>query len=259
MPRLTVEPSGPSTINPAAMFSTARSSIRWRRRFGPLSLSTGVAAAPSVAIYDPAGYFMDFAAVHDLSRWRVAGLYVQRIEEVGQRVRRVHRQTAHQSLRRPVRRFCSSPISTAALISRGSGPYRPAASRVESFDSLRLPKEWLTIPERYLEPLNFVSDFIFFRDEDGLHTSVSTINYWHERGARHTRLWCRLFNGVGRRYRIVGSADRSVATVRHRAGNSQTVRRRFGYFTTILPDRCSSSCDRGDRARCHAQIRGRRP
>ena len=42
-----------------------------------------VAAAPSVAVYDPAGYFGDLAAMHDLSGWKIEGVYVQRIEDIG--------------------------------------------------------------------------------------------------------------------------------------------------------------------------------
>ena len=43
-----------------------------------------VAEADSVAVYDPAGYFTDLAAMHDLGAWKIDGVYVQRIEEAGQ-------------------------------------------------------------------------------------------------------------------------------------------------------------------------------
>ena len=155
-----------------------------------------VAAADSVAIYDPSGYFTDLAAMHDLSGWKVEGVYVQRIEEGGQE--------RAGFTARPLTEIADSPASLIfvadfdgeRLLTR-LGPYRPKAARSESLDAIRLGPEWLTYPDRYLEPLNFVSDFLFFRDADGLHTSISTINYWHERGARDTRLWCRLFGADG--------------------------------------------------------------
>jgi hypothetical protein len=155
-----------------------------------------VAQADSVAVYDPAGYFSDLAAMHDLGGWNIEGVYVQRIEEVGQ-------QRAGFTAR-PLTEIADSPASlifvadfdSERLLSR-LGPYRPKAELIESLDAMRLGPEWLTDASRYLEPLNFVSDFLFFRDADGLHTSISTINYWHERGARDTRLWCRLFGAEG--------------------------------------------------------------
>jgi hypothetical protein len=155
-----------------------------------------VAQARSVAVYDPSGYFADLAAMYDLSDWAVDGVYVQRMEEVGQ----------------DRAGFTTKPLtelaeSTAELLFVAEfdgdlrlarlGPYRPDAGESESFDSLRLDAAWLTNPVQYLDPLNFVSDFLFFRDADGFHTSVSTINYWHNHGAAETRLWCRLFGADG--------------------------------------------------------------
>ncbi len=155
-----------------------------------------VARAPSVAVYDPVGQFADLAAMYDLSGWNVEGVYVQRIEEVGQD------RAGH--IARPLTEFADSAASLILvadfdgerILSR-LGPYRPPAAEAESFDALRLGPEWLTNKDRYLDPLNFVSDFLFFRDADGLHTTVSTINYWHGHGARETRLWCRLFGADG--------------------------------------------------------------
>jgi hypothetical protein len=155
-----------------------------------------VAGADSVAVYDPSGYFTDLAAMHDLGGWNIEGVYVQRIEEAG-RDRAGH-------IARPLTEIADSSAAMIfvadfdgeRLLSR-LGPYRPKAAASESLDAIRLGSDWLTDADRYLEPLNFVSDFLFFRDADGLHTTVSTINYWHDRGARDTRLWCRLFGADG--------------------------------------------------------------
>ena len=155
-----------------------------------------VARAESVAVYDPSGYFIDLAAMHDLSGWAIEGVYVQRVEEIGE--------DRAGFAARSVMDIADSTASLVFVADFGGewllsrlGPYRPKAAQSESLDALRLGPEWLTDPEHYLEPLNFVSDFLFFRDADGLHTSISTINYWHERGARDTRLWCRLFGADG--------------------------------------------------------------
>ena len=155
-----------------------------------------VARARSVAVYDPRGYFADLAAMHDLSGWTIDGVYVQRLEEVGQN------RAGHKT--RPLTELAESDAGLIfvadfdgeRLLSR-LGPYRPTIAESASFDALRLGDAFLTDTTNYLEPLNFVSDFLFFRDAEGLHTSVSTINYWYDRGARGTRLWCRLFGADG--------------------------------------------------------------
>ncbi|MDB5392615.1 MAG: hypothetical protein JWM91_121 [Rhodospirillales bacterium] len=155
-----------------------------------------VAGARSVAIYDPRGYFADLAAMHDLSGWSIEGIYVQRLEEVGQDRAGFPARPLSEFLYSAASMIFVADFDSERLLSR-LGPYRPAVAEVESFDALRLGPEFLTDPGNYLEPLNFVSDFLFFRDADGLHTSVSTINYWYDRGARDTRLWCRLFGADG--------------------------------------------------------------
>ena len=45
-----------------------------------------VARAGRIAVYDPLGFAAEFAALYDLSSWRVAEAYVQRIEDLGSQV-----------------------------------------------------------------------------------------------------------------------------------------------------------------------------
>lgn len=192
-----------------------------------------VAEAPSVAVYDPAGYFADLAAIYDLAAWPISEVYVQRIEEVGQS------RGGYEA--RPLTEL---PESNAALLLIADfdgerrlsqlGPYRASAAETVSLDALRLGPEWLTIADKYLDPLNFVSDFLFFRDEGGLHTTVSTTNYWHSHGASETRLWCRLFDENGMELATWGQQlAPNAGTVRF---DSREVRRRFslGQFAGSL-------------------------
>ena len=96
-----------------------------------------VAEADSVAVYDPAGYFTDLAAMHDLGAWKIEGVYVQRIEEVGQ--------DRAGFPARPLTEIadCSAPLIFVAdfdgdrLLSR-LGPYRPKAALSQSLDAIRL-------------------------------------------------------------------------------------------------------------------------
>jgi hypothetical protein len=173
-----------------------RAAIHPETRDRTLRLIADIAAAPSVAIYDPSGFFADLAAIHDLSSWPVEGVYVQRLEEVGQDRGGFAARPVSALPRSGAALLMIADFESERLLSR-LGPYRPAAVAVASFDALRLEPEFLTRPGAYLDPLNFVSDFLFFRDCDGLHTSVSTINYWRNHGAAETSLWCRLFDRDG--------------------------------------------------------------
>ncbi len=155
-----------------------------------------VAEAGSVAVYDPSGYFGDLAAMHDLSGWNVAGVYVQRMEEVGQDRGGFSAKPLTALPATEADMLFVAEFDSEARLSR-LGPYRPDVGKTASFDTLRLDPDWLTNPKNYLDPLNFVSDFLFFRDADGFHTTISTINYWHNHGAAETRLWCRLFGEDG--------------------------------------------------------------
>ncbi|HET9148454.1 MAG TPA: hypothetical protein VFN77_10405, partial [Acetobacteraceae bacterium] len=62
---------------------------------------------------------------------------------------------------------------------------------------IRLPDAMLTNRRRYLDPLNFAGNFVFFRDDDRMATRLATANYWHGYGAKNVRLWLRLYDGDG--------------------------------------------------------------
>jgi hypothetical protein len=183
-------------------FDSKSSNIFYRAAIHPIvaakteALIARVAKAGRVAVYDPAGYFGDLAAIHDLGGWRVEDVYVQRIEEIGRERAGFTAKSLMALADSTADLILVADIDGEKSLSR-LGPYRPAIAAVESFDALRLGPEWLTNPDNYFDKLNFVSDFLFFRDSGGLHTSISTINYWHGHGAAETRLWCRLFDADG--------------------------------------------------------------
>ncbi|MDX6655003.1 MAG: hypothetical protein QOH18_2190, partial [Solirubrobacterales bacterium] len=68
----------------------------------------------------------------------------------------------------------------------------PPDATVLTLDEVRLPDGLLTSRSRYLDKLNFATNFAFFRDADGLHTRVVSANYWASYGATQVRLWLRL-------------------------------------------------------------------
>lgn len=102
----------------------------------------------------------------------------------------------------------------------------PAGMRVATLDEARLPERMLTVPARYLDKLNWATNFAFFRDRDGLSTRLVTANYWSRYGAGAVRLWLRLFAGDGAVLaeweQDVPAGDGGIAI------SSREVRARFG-------------------------------
>ncbi len=114
----------------------------------------------------------------------------------------------------------------AARIAARIRPLLPADAVVLSLDEARLPDELLTNKTRYLDKLNFATNFAFFRDGGGMSTRLVSANYWAGYGARSIRLWLRLYAADGV----------ALATwqqdIPHGAGgfaiDSRDVRERFG-------------------------------
>jgi hypothetical protein len=73
----------------------------------------------------------------------------------------------------------------------------PEGAETVTLDQARLPAALLTNRRKYLDKLNFATNFVFFRDADGLCTRLVTANYWSSYGAGEVRLWLRLFDEAG--------------------------------------------------------------
>lgn len=156
-----------------------------------------LAADGPVAIYDPDGIIEAFGAFYPLSNVDIVGLYVQKIEHLNARF--------GNHAARPVTALRDSKCRTVFIASfdatraeRQIAHLIPEGAERLSFESLRLPDELLSDPKRYLNTLNFATNFAFFRDGGGRHTRLVSANYWTRYGAKDVRVWCRLFDGRGR-------------------------------------------------------------
>jgi hypothetical protein len=149
-----------------------------------------------VALYDPSGAAAGFEAIYGLSGVELAGVYVQRVERIG---RPMLNQTARPvtDLGRSAARIVLVAAFDAERAITQLQPVRPAGAEILSFDAMRIPEERLTNRHRYLDPLNFATNFAFFRDADGLHTRLTTANYWAGYGAGAVTYWLNLFAGDG--------------------------------------------------------------
>ena len=149
-----------------------------------------------VAIYDPAGAVESFAEIHGLAGLDLRGVYVQNIAEIGKTILGLKAQ--------PVTDLAASgaktvfvPLFDAVRTLAQIGHLAPRDAEIVTLDAVRLPDAMLVNARRYLDPLNFATNFAFFRDSGGVHTRVVTANYWSGYGARGVKLWLNLFGAEG--------------------------------------------------------------
>lgn len=153
-------------------------------------------AAGEIAIVDPRGYAEAFLALHPVDPRKIAGVYAQNIDKIGMKV------AGQLSL--PLTKLSQSSARGILVLAFDAQrlldqlrAYLPAGAKVVTLDVARLPQDWLSDPVTYLNPLNFATNFAFFRDQDGEHTRVVSANYWSGYGATAPRMWLRLFDGDG--------------------------------------------------------------
>jgi hypothetical protein len=175
------------------------------------------------AIVDPNGAFAGFAEIYGLRGVDIAGVYVQDVARLGGAVlgRRV----------RPLGELAQCDAASvlvaafdAERLTAQLEPLLPHGAAAISLDAMRIAGERLTNRRSYLDPLNFATNFAFFRDTGTLHTRLVTANYWAGYGAEAVTCWLTLFAGDGR---IVADWSETCGPGAIIV-DSRTVRRRFG-------------------------------
>jgi hypothetical protein len=163
-----------------------------------LALARRLKAAGKLAIYDPepTPAAEPFDAFFGLKACDLAGVFVQRVEDVS-------------SMRlglsaRPITELNAQPVDALFIAAFDAKryleqltPYLPKNIKIFSLDEMRLPDDWLGNPKRYLDPINFATNFAFLRDGFGLHTRIASANYWAGYGAHNPELWLCLFDAGG--------------------------------------------------------------
>ncbi|HJT05694.1 MAG TPA: hypothetical protein VJ747_02145 [Stellaceae bacterium] len=178
-----------------------------------------------VAIYDPDGCADGLSDLYDLTRLDVAGCFVQDVTAIGRPVLGRPAQPVTELGESGARLVFVVAFDSARIVDH-IGHLLPPGAAVVSLDALRLPEALLSNPRRYLDPLNFATNFVFFRDQDGLHTRLVTANYWAGYGARELALWLLLYDETGKEIaewrEPVPAASASIVL------DSRAVRARFG-------------------------------
>ncbi len=160
-------------------------------------LMARLAQAGPVAVYDPLGQAETFDAFYGLRALDLAGVYVQRVEDLDRPVLGRVARPLTELARSGVGAVLVAAFDAGRLIAQ-AGRCLPAGALVLSLDEVRLPDDMLSERRDYLAPLNFATNFAFLRDEGGHHTTLTSANYWGRHGAPDPELWLCLFDAGGR-------------------------------------------------------------
>jgi hypothetical protein len=179
--------------------------------------------AGPVAIFDPDGIAGPLLAL--CPDFDVAGVYVQDTLALGQ-VRGGY-------IARPLTELADAQVQSVLVAAFDAGriaarleAFLPKGATVLTLDDAKLPPELVTNTARYLDAVNFATNFVFFRDDNHFATRLTTANYWAGYGARNVRFFHRLYDGAGAV--LAEWEDAAPAGVGGYVLDSSVVRRRFG-------------------------------
>jgi hypothetical protein len=183
-----------------------------------------LARSGPAAVYDPDGIAEALFALYPNAP-QVVGLYVHDVAVVGtERAGHVARPLTDLPAS-GARIVLIAAFDAARIVARISHLVPPGAE-VVTLDAAKLPAELLTNRTRYLDKLNFATNFVFFRDADGLSTRLVSANYWAGYGAGAILLWLRLFDAAGK---TLATWQQEIAAAPCGFSiDSRTARERFG-------------------------------
>jgi hypothetical protein len=183
-----------------------------------------LAQSGPVALYDPDGIAEALFALYPDAP-PLAGLYVHDVTSVGmQRAGLVAR--ALTDLPASGARIVLIAAFDAARIAASITDLVPRGAEVVTLDEAKLPTNLVTNRARYLDKQNFATNFVFFRDADGLSTRLVSANYWAGYGGGAIMLWLRLFDTAGK---VLATWQQEIpAGACGYSIDSHEVRQRFG-------------------------------
>ncbi len=184
----------------------------------------GLAAeAGKVAIFDPDGIAGPLLAL--CPHFDVEGVYVQDTLALG-KMRGGHAARALIDLPHANVKSVLVAAFDGQRTAQRLGTFAPRDVRILTLDNARLPEAMLTNKTRYLDPVNFATNFVFFRDDDHFATRLTTANYWSGYGAKSVRFFHRLYGATGAV--LAEWEDEAPAGPGGYVLDSTVIRRRFG-------------------------------
>ena len=147
-----------------------------------------------VAIYDPDGIASILLALTPAIE--VEGIYVHDSLAVGRKCGTYTTRALIDLAAARVNKVLIAAFESPRLTARISPLLAPGAT-VLTLDEAKLPSALITIRDRYLDALNFATNFAFFRDDDLHGTRLTTANYWAAYGAQSVSFFMRLYDAAG--------------------------------------------------------------
>lgn len=191
-------------------------------------MAARLTAAGPLAVYDPDGVADALWAMHP-GMPAPAAAYVHDVQQLGQMRAGQVAQPLTDLPQATAASLLVAAFDAQRIVAR-IAPLVPAGMDVVTLDEARIPATMLSNPGRYLDRLNFATNYALFRDTGpiggpGLHTRLVTANYWSGYGATAVRLWLRLFGADGH---VLAEWEEAVAPgAAGLAIDSRTVRDRF--------------------------------
>jgi hypothetical protein len=182
-------------------------------------------ASGPIAIYDPLRQVSDFEVLYSLDAHTVSAAFVQNIDEIGSVVAGCEARAVTELPDSSASTLLVAAFDADRLVDQIQHMI-PEGMDVVTLDEMRLPQDWLSNKRKYLDPLNFATNFAFFRDTGTLHTTLRTVNYWSGYGAGSAELWLCLFDNNGKilaSWNELLTCSSGAITI-----DSSEVRRRFG-------------------------------
>lgn len=183
-----------------------------------------IEGAGPVVLYDPDGIADALFAMYPDAP-KVEALYVHDVLAVNTRRAGMIARPLTEMLHSGARTVLIAAFDAARTADR-IAHLVPEGAQVLTLDEARVPAALLTNNRKYLDKLNFATNFAFFREADGFSTRLVTANYWSNYGAQSVRLWCRLFDGQGQP--LVTWEEPVVSGPGGIALESREIRARFG-------------------------------
>lgn len=147
-----------------------------------------------VAIYDPDGIAAVLLALAPAIE--VEGIYVHDSLTIGRKCATHNNRALIDLPAARVTQVLVAAFDSPRLAARVS-PLLPPGATASTLDDAKLPSSLITNRARYLDAVNFATNFAFFRDDDRHGTRLTTANYWSTYGAQTVSFFMRLYDASG--------------------------------------------------------------
>ena len=162
------------------------------------ALLAKLAAAKRAVAYDPQNTLAAFVALYPRARAHIKAVYAQDVSRFDSPTLGLPTLPITQLAKDDKADLLFAPVYDAARVLHLLRRALPAGCQTLALDEMRLPDRFLADKRNYLNPINFATNFLFFRDQENAHTRLVTANYWSAYGAKAPFVWARVFDENGK-------------------------------------------------------------